>query len=469
MNIKDISIPEVYQDSYDFRMLVELISKNIELLQYNIENLDNIYDPQSCPSQIMPSLCDTIGYEYNDTFTTSYNRLVLMYFIDMIRLRGSLRGLTLAAALNLAQFKILDESVTGYDSDTGFVKPKAILKDRLSSNQYPVNASHVDIDEQNDVINIVYYSERYPEDACLKYVRPAGMYIHSTCGVNVSVEDGISVDARLTTSEDAAQQSDISPIMTRVAEYSRQDYASLENNIVTRKTSNYRNSRVEAPLYTVDADVISSNKVYTIDEDILLHSEDSDSYIAATLDVRSYQNVAISTTTGASRPCIIVADADGNIYDSQFDGSNVQTLLNYIYRIPKGGTKLIVQSNTSEMPSVKYVISSGQRSLSSLQLCNNDDVVRSLIPSAVFMIGYGPQAVQRAQPLYSDYMNLIYDSDADLDNVSSLDDSRTSTPTSPKPAVGHIMGTVGDAIWLNDDNSKHSFVDSDNNITSVDD
>ena len=125
----------------------------------------------------------------------------------------------------------------------------------------------------------------------------------------------------------------------------------------------------------------------------------------------------------------------------------------------------------------------GYRALYSLQLCNNEHMVKSLI-DPIFSLGYGPQSEDQTYsdepyyitednvtvvnpksylvPPYSDMppYNLRYDRMQELsvttDVVTLDEDNNVGTIIHPKPAVNPIMATLGDAIEIED--TKHSVV-----------
>lgn len=119
-------------------------------------------------------------------------------------------------------------------------------------------------------------------------------------------------------------------------------------------------------------------------------------------------------------------------------------------------------------------INPGYRALHSLQLSNNEEIVKSLIPP-IFSIGYGPQdvetvyddsyseQVESANVLANKY-NLRYNRDIDESNteihndtydIYTLDADRSLTILTPRPVINPIMSKVGDAISLNESNSKY--------------
>lgn len=116
-------------------------------------------------------------------------------------------------------------------------------------------------------------------------------------------------------------------------------------------------------------------------------------------------------------------------------------------------------------------IDPGWRTLYSLQLCNNEHIVESLIPDKdkIFSIGYEPQSVNvhmpdnyldpsyiasaeyRKSDDYKRPYNLRYDKgleEAITQDVYTVDNDRTTDIVNPRPAVNPVMANVGDAIAL---------------------
>lgn len=379
MKLTDIAIPEVYLESSDFRLFLRWFATCLLKTQYDTENMPDLYDPLRCPDNLLWMLADTMGFKYDDRLPTAFNRLVLVYFMSMIRNRGSKDGVTLAAEVNLAQFNIIN-----------YGKEKNILYNRLEDTSIPVNSVYVTPHTAEGYIDVVYFSENNPIDACIEYVRPVGMYLFATPGVRCDARTKISIDARLTNLYDG----DMSIGATRVGRYTRKDYASLQ-------------------------------KVYDATEPQPTPSE--------TRDTAWYRN---SVSEG------------------------------------------------------EPVVNAGYRALSSLQLCNNDHIVKSLIPSidpevpptkereAIFGLGYTPTQVEvfdgrlplqpEADNPYT--WNLRYDRGRDYSvgvggrdvyPVATLESDtaaggRESVYPVPTPRINPIMMQVGDAISMSDDNTEYT-------------
>ena len=213
MNIRDVNVPDCYDDSADFRFFLDWISACLEKTRYDHEHFLDLYDPLRCPEWLLWMLSDTMGYKRDDRLPSAFCRLVLMYFMSMIRLKGSKDGVTLAAEVNLAQFNLLEYGVED-----------EIYYNRLEDSSIPVNSVYVTPYVDKGYFDVVYFSTDVPIDACIEYVRPLGMYMFQHAGVRFDAKAEISVDARLTNVNDL----NISIGPTRVGHYSREDYARLQ-------------------------------------------------------------------------------------------------------------------------------------------------------------------------------------------------------------------------------------------------
>ena len=226
MEIRDVSVPEVYKESQDFRFFLKWFEHSLSKIQYDTENFFDLYDALRCPQHLLWVLADTMGFKYDSRLPSAFNRLVLLYFMSMIRNKGSKDGVTLAAEANLAQFVVQQN---GEQND--------ILYDRLEDTSIPVNSAYVTPHTAEGFIDVVYFSSKTPKDACIEYVRPLGMFIFQQSGVRFDAKTKISIDARLTDERDSRSyrgglglSENFGP--TQVGHYSREDYARLQKGPV---------------------------------------------------------------------------------------------------------------------------------------------------------------------------------------------------------------------------------------------
>lgn len=363
MRFSDVSVPEVYKESQDFRFFLDWIAKCFTKSKFDIENISDLYDPLRCPEWLLWMLGDTMGFKYDDRLPTAFNRLVLVYFMSMIRNKGSKDGVTLAAEVNLAQFNLAE---IGKENPT-------IMYNRLEDTSIPVNSVYVTAHTADGYIDVVYFSTEKPIDACIEYVRPLGMYLFQYAGVRIDSKTKVSVDARLTNTRDLG----ISIGATHVGHYSRQDYARMQKM--------YNEKTHEINTEDLREDVWYRNSYYE-------ENRDPD-------------------------------------------------------------------------------IDPGWRAIYSLQLCNNEQIVKSLL-DPIFSIGFGPQDVTTVYPdnylddIYSDtpLWNLRYDREMEesiTGDVYTLEDDRTESIIHPRPAVNPIKQRIGDKISLNAHNTKYIVANED--------
>lgn len=444
MQFSDISIPEVYKESADFRTLLTWFSEALTKIKYDTENLFDLYDAQRCKDSLLWMLADTMGFKYDNRLPTSFNRLVLLYFMSIIRNRGSKDGVTLAAETNLAQFQILLDA-GGYTDSTGkTIEGKDILYNRLENTSIPVNSVYVTPHTDLGYIDVVYFSTKLPIDACIEYARPLGMYCFQSAGVRMDARTKVSVDARLTNINDVV----VSIGSTHVGHYSREDYARMQK--------------------TLDQTLLQDGDMdgYRINKRLVTERDESG-------------NIIIKSTYYQ------ILGADGTVLKD-----NIKTEREAINMIPNYNKvdaahkrSPVYYRNSKFEGEPNDNINPGYRAMYSLQLANNDHVVQSLI-DPIFSLGYGPQNVDTIYPdnyLKDGYWdkpergydpmspiyawNLRYDKDLEIEvdkgEAYTIDDDRSDSIINPRPAVNPIMGKLGDAISLNSDNTQYTKVVTD--------
>lgn len=480
MKISDVSVPQVYkEESADFRFFLKWFENSLSKIQYDTENTPDLYDPLRCPSWLLWMLADTMGFKYDDRLTTAYNRLVLVYFMSMIRNKGSKDGVTLAAECNLAQFNILQ-----------YGKEKDILNNRLEDTSIPINSVSVTPHTPQGFIEVVYFSDKVPINACIEYVRPLGMYCFEYAGVRMDANDKIAIDARLTRSENNIGMS-IGP--THVGHYSREDYARLQK-VRDREIQGERQAEDNIK-YTHEIDKIQYAPIIKDNRDREYDQSDGRTKREIYQDVvlkriRPNKNeLQEEDVTGSSRylDTPLIHDREPVYYrNSKYEGEPTQN-------------------------SSSSYINPGYRALYSLQLANNEHIVKSLVPvnpdydpddpnvemkdrDQIFGLGYRPTdvlTVNRELPLPDEadineetivfrkhddgsyhldggtmegVYNLRYDKTEDLKTVANQaegldiwvnDEDRTTSATRPRPAVNPIMTAIGDAMSLNSRNDQY--------------
>lgn len=339
MNIKDIPVPEVYKESADFRFFLKWFNYALTKIQYDTANMMDLYDPLRCPKDLLWMLGDTMGYQYDDRLCMAFNRFAMLFFMSLIKNKGSRTGVTLAAEVNLKQ-----KDINAYGEEN------QINYNRLEDTSIPVNSVYVESNVEDGYIDVVYFTDEKPIDSCIEYVRPLGMFCFQHAGVRIDSATRISVDARLANANDSLGAIG----STRVGHYSRNDYARLQHMQNEPKQRN-------------------------------------------------------------------------NLEDTR--------------------AKAWKRSSTAETEPTQ---DAGYRALSSLQLANNEHIVKSLFSKPIFSLGKGPTVdtmvdVNVRDPRYNlRYNKTIEESLSKA--VYTLDPERPSTPTQPAPKVNNIMLKAGDAM-----------------------
>lgn len=460
MELKNIPVPEVYKESQDFRFFLDWFEKCLTQIKYDTENIVDCYDPLRCKTDLLWLLGDTIGYKYDDRLCAAYNRLVILYFMSMIKLKGCKDGVTLAAELNLAQFRVNEDAKANTSAN---------LYDRLEDTSIPVNSAYVTPHIDEGYIDIVYFSTSKPIDACLEYVRPLGMYCFQHAGVRADSRTKISVDARLTNSNDLG----ISLGPTHVGHYRRDDYARMQHTKEQEllEEGNLTGYQVR-PKY---------NYEILKDEDGNVLTDDSGNPKVTVTNV--YYQV-ISTKKDKDGNNVVLAD-------------NIKSKAEAAELIPKWTTNNVYDlrkrsyyRNSVAEGQESSDVDPGYRALYSLQLANNEHVVKALVPE-IFSIGFGPDTVDTTysddyikhpqKDKYSDGRtvrnkpwNLRYDNKAEKDLGSDVYTNDTLKDVQTvKPAVNPVMTKLGEAISLNPSdpqNTKYTTRDDEGviKITEVD-
>ena len=346
MNIKDIPVPDCYKESADFRFFLKWFDYALTKTQYDTSNMMDLYDALRCPKDLLWLLGDTMGYQYDDRLCAAFNRFAMLYFMSLIKYKGSKTGVTLAAEVNLKQ-----KDINAYGEEN------QINYDRLEDTSIPVNSVYVDSNVEDGYINVVYFTDEKPIDSCIEYVRPLGMYCFQYAGVKIDSTTRISVDARLANADDSMGAIG----STRVGHYTRNDYARLQKMVNEPEQRN-----------------------------------------------------------------------------------NLEDIRARVWK----------KSSTAETEPTQ---SAGYRALSSLQLANNEHIVKSLFSKPIFSIGYGPTVdtmvnVNVDDPRYNlRYNKTIEESISRA--VYTLDPEKASVPTNPEPKVNDILFVTGDSLNPDENNT----------------
>lgn len=92
-------IPKPYTISRDYQVLLKLFDIIMVAEKSDIDNFVGLLNPDRCPSKYLPLLASLVGYDYDYTLSYEANRIIIKYFPQLLRLRGSERGIVLAVAI----------------------------------------------------------------------------------------------------------------------------------------------------------------------------------------------------------------------------------------------------------------------------------------------------------------------------------------------------------------------------------
>lgn len=395
MRLKDIPAPEIYMSSADFRKFLEWFETALEKIQFDTENLPDLYDPLRCPEELIWVLADTMGYKFDNRLPAAFNRLVLLYFMSMIYNRGSRNGMILAAETNLAQFGILAD---------GEQTPE--LYNRLENTAVPTNSVAVTAHTAEGYIDVVYFSDRIPQDACIEYVRPLGMFTFQRAGVRFDSKTKISIDAELTNLQNANM--DFGP--TQVGRYRRSDYASLQ-----------KMTKME-PYTWEDGEYYSSPVVKNTEP----APEGGKRYPVWSRNP-AYEKYAYGT-------------------EENPEGTQPENRVNPGYRA--------LQS--LQLANNEHVVASLLPPIYTLGYGPMEVGIR--YPDDYYLTPSGANAYNLRYDITTDHQNTRFGSEGyDIDTIDerrSPNPSQSGKPT-PMPAVNPIMAKPGDAISLNEENSSY--------------
>lgn len=92
-------VPQYYRDSRDFNVFLNMSQLVMADLYSKVKNPLLIMDPLKCDISILPLLYSYLGATYNYEYPEELSRYLLYYMPDLIKYRGSMKGIKLAVAV----------------------------------------------------------------------------------------------------------------------------------------------------------------------------------------------------------------------------------------------------------------------------------------------------------------------------------------------------------------------------------
>ena len=102
-------IPSVMRQSRDMQAICKTLDLLINDFKTNIDYWTSLIDFDTCPDNLLPLLASYVGYKYDYNESYDTNRLIIKHYPEMIRLRGSEVGMSLATALSVNALGEIDK------------------------------------------------------------------------------------------------------------------------------------------------------------------------------------------------------------------------------------------------------------------------------------------------------------------------------------------------------------------------
>lgn len=163
-------IPQVMRRSRDMQAICKVLDLLINNFKTNVDYWTSLIDFDTCPDHLLPLLASYVGYKYDYTESYSTNRLIIKHYPEMIRLRGSELGISLATALSVNALGDID-------------KVEALAMFRLDYRQ-----------SENKLYIYVYFPSNLSKVRDLiEVVRPAGCGMQIVAADIIQTIDGIAI------------------------------------------------------------------------------------------------------------------------------------------------------------------------------------------------------------------------------------------------------------------------------------
>lgn len=163
-------IPWVLRQSRDVQSLCKILDLLINDYKLNTDYWVSLIDFDSCPDRLLPLLASYVGYKYDYAESYSTNRLIIKHYPEMIRLRGSEVGMSLATALSVNALGEIDK-----------VEALAMFRFRYVKGEHKL------------YIYIYFPSNLSKIRDLIEVVRPAGCGVQLVAAEIIDTVDGIEI------------------------------------------------------------------------------------------------------------------------------------------------------------------------------------------------------------------------------------------------------------------------------------
>lgn len=251
-------VPDIYAQSWDLRTICRIFDSEFDVLDYYTKHILDCYSPEHCQEHLLPELAEHIGFNYNEFKTVMYNRIVLKHFIrDMIRYRGSERGIANAAAIDIRYRQVYSAQFLNPRTGRWEDDPLAGQQVPMVYNEgIPIERVWIDVDHPQGIIYLFIISEGYfppiPDNATeeekeelrnermrrlldlsylQEYVRPVGMYLLPMVAKKINAKTDITVKAIRIPPEERNKKNGVlgTPNASLEHRYDRMLFAKVDN------------------------------------------------------------------------------------------------------------------------------------------------------------------------------------------------------------------------------------------------
>lgn len=251
-------IPNIYEQSFDMRLVCRLFDAEMEILEYYTNHILDCYSPEHCPKDLLDQLAEHIGFDYQELKSVMYNRVVLKNFIkNLIRYRGSSTGIGNAAAIDIRYRQTYPDRYFNAQSGEWEDDPEAGEQIPMSFHEsIDINKTWIDVDDKKAIIYLfIIASDYFPAITAgmsdeekkanfeermrrlldlaylQEYVRPVGMYLLPMVARKVNPETDMTVKAVRIPDYERNRDNGVegTPNSSMQHQYDRMLFAKLEN------------------------------------------------------------------------------------------------------------------------------------------------------------------------------------------------------------------------------------------------
>lgn len=173
------NVPFVYTLSRDYLTFLKLLDLITVSFKSDVDNISSLLNSDKCKSEYLPLLASYVGYEYDYNLSYEQNRMIIKYYPQMMRLKGSKLGITLASAVAINMGRKIDN---------------------ISDSVQLVNVVY---NVENEEMNVYLYYNNYVDKIydLVEAVRPIGTRVNIIEATTYKESDVVDISDYATTLE----------------------------------------------------------------------------------------------------------------------------------------------------------------------------------------------------------------------------------------------------------------------------